>query len=205
MSFNIDEWKHRYSSCKDAETRCQMLKADSLIISSFIARDPAFVRWMLDNRLDGDKDNHEMALYCYKQQLSNDHEIIRCFRFPIRQVISEIKLLYSDQKVESMGVEKTYVDEALPKLIKYCIQHYYIACAQGPRYELLRADIQNKINRMQCHISLFGGNKDCIKLKELCKDLRTKINMLVTKIIDEFITTDHWSCQLVTELVLFVI
>lgn len=199
MSFNIDEWKQRFSSCHDAETRCQMLKADGLVISHYIARDPGFVKWMLDNRLDDN--GHSMALYCYKEQLSGDNEITRCFKFPIRKTVGQIKSIYkTKEKIESMGVA-----QVLPDLIKCYIQHYYLSCAQGPKYEPIQYTIEKKIDKLQRHICLLCDNKHFQQLQELYKDLRTKINMLVIKLVDEIITTDHWSCQLVIELVMHVI
>jgi len=104
-----------------------------------------------------------------------------------------------------MGVKQSYVNETLPKLIKYYVQDYYISCAQGPKYQPLRKTINDNINRIQCHICLFGENTKYQQLQELCKDLRTKINMLVTKLVGEVVSEEDWSCQLVIDLVMFII
>lgn len=200
MSFDIDEWKQRFSSSKDAETRCQMLKADGLVISQFIARDPLFMRWMLNNRLDDD--GHSMALYCYKEQLSGDNEIVRCFKFPIRQ--TQFAIL-DEPNVRPLWIIQGLTDR-MNKLIKLYIEHYYISCAVGVKiYKGLQIKLDADIQKLQHEICLLKGNSEYQTLQPLYKDLRTKINMLVTKLVDEIITTDHWSCQLVTELVMFVI
>jgi hypothetical protein len=195
MSFNIDEWKARFSSCKDAETRCQMLRADGLILSGLVGNDSGFRRWLLDNRVEGD--SHELALYGYKNRISNDSDIIRYFRSPIRQTQIAIMEPLSRSSVMT-GLMK--------QLAKLYIEHYYVSCAVGvERYKGIQSMIESKIQKLQHEICLFKGNNNYQSLLPLYKDLRTKINMLVTKLVDEIITTDHWSCQLVIELVMCVI